>query len=342
MYQTGREYTQTELPSDVFNQGNGANINGQTLVVNSNGTRSFSGGGSGSGSYDQLLASLPKASDAVTSINANENAAFGDYLNTIKSQPTSVDFYNDQSQKAGIPQLQKTQSTLQGQIYDLEDALRRVEPDVTATTGNSLVTEAQRRGIVNSKSQPLVENLGWLGQSLGRVSSAVSQAKSDVLTLTGLNSQDQAKVVDAYKTRLELATTQGNRALEAFTTDLNTTLDVSLAKIRRGEQLSDIEAANAFELLKLSKQAEYAMAAQKDQQNQPDNQIVEVGGRKLIIDSKTGKTVRDLGSTSSAAASSTDVSKYLAPATSYVPVAPLINNSFGISPSTYDYIMNGK
>lgn len=251
---------------------------------------SSSGGGSGAPSfnpavYDEVLKNLPKTTDLATQVNQGENNAFSDYLSYLKGQPTSVDFYNTQLEKAGIPGLQKSASTLQQQIFDTEDALRRIEPDVAATTGNSIVTEAQRRGMVAAKQKPLNENLNVLGTALGRVSSAVQQGKSDVLTLTGLNSQDQAKLVDAYKTKLQLATTQGDRALQAFSQDISRTLDVTLAKIHRGEQVSDIEAANAFELLKMQKQADLTL------QNSKDNGLLTLSEGQTLYDPKTGKSV---------------------------------------------------
>lgn len=261
--------------------------------------------------YDNLATTAKNAtSDFAKTVSTNENAAFDDYLKTIQGMPTSVDFYNKQLEASGVPQMRKTQSTLQGQIYDLEDTLRRVEPDVTANTGNSVVTESQRRGIVTEKQKPLIENLGWLGQSVGRISGAITDATGQAVTLTGLNSQDQAKIVDAFKEKLNLAVKQGDRALSAFTTDINNVLNVTLGKIARQEKISDTEAANAFELLKLQKTAELNMQAEN---SRTETEIIEAGGRKLLIDKKTGKTIQDLGSSSSGASggAGVDLSAYL-------------------------------
>jgi esterase/lipase len=262
--------------------------------------------------YDNLLTKVQGAtSDFAKGVDATENSAFDDYINVIKSQPTSVDFYNNQLEQAGVPELRKSQSTLQGQIYDLEDTLRRVEPNVTATTGQSLVTESQRQGMVTEKQKPLIQDLGWLGQSLGRVSGAITDATGQALTLTNLNSQDQEKLVQAYKDKLSLATTQGNRALEAFSKDIDNVLNVTLAKIQRQEKVSDSEAANAFELLKLQKTAEYNMQAEAAKSS---TEVVEVGGRKKLIDKKTGAVISDLGAaTSGTSGTGADLSKYLTP-----------------------------
>jgi len=273
-------------------------------------------GGGGSGYnydpavYDNLLKTLPKATDYATSLNANENAALGDYFGYLNSQETPLNFFTKISEAQGIPEMRKTQSTLQGQIYDLEDTLRRIEPNVGETTRESLVTEGQRQGMVTEKQKPLIEDLGWLGQSLGRVSSAISDATSQAMNLTGLQQQGVQRFVDAYKTKLDVAMQQGSRALQAFISDTDRVLDVTLAKISRKEKVDDMEAAQAFELVKMQEQAKLNMQAESAKTS---TEVVEAGGRKLLIDKNTGKTIADLGSSSSAGGGGADISKYLTP-----------------------------
>lgn len=267
-----------------------------------------SGGGSTStGSYDTLLTSLPKASDQVTAINKDIAGYANDYLNYAKNAPTSLDFYTKGLESAGIPQMRKTQSTLQAQIYDLEDTLRKVEPNVAATTQNSIVTEGQRQGMVEARQKPLVENLGWLGQSLGRVSSAIAEGTQQVLDLAQLNNQDQARVIDAYKVRLDTAMQQGSMSLQAFIHDSDNILNVTLAKIKRGEQISDQEAQNAFELLKMQKEAETRMNEAKFAASQPNNQIIDLGARKVMVDAN-GNEIRGWDDVKAAGTAGVDAS----------------------------------
>ena len=49
MYEPNRQYLQSELPAEIFNLGSGSNVNGQQVIVNPNGTRSFVGAGGGTG-----------------------------------------------------------------------------------------------------------------------------------------------------------------------------------------------------------------------------------------------------------------------------------------------------
>ena len=297
-----------------------------------------SGGGGGGATtpsfdpaaYDNLLKTLPTASDYVSGVNAKEDSALNDYFGYLNSQETPLSFYTKLSEAQGIPAMRKTQSTLQGQIYDLEDTLRRVEPNITATTGNSLVTEAQRQGMVTAKQKPIIENLGWLGQSLGRVSSAITDATAQALNLTQLQQQGVQQFVDAYKTKLDVAMNQGAQGLQAFMNDTNNVLNVTLAKIHRGEQVSDTEAANAFELLKLQKTAELNMKADAAKTS---TEVVEANGRKLLIDKNTGKTIADLGSST---APKTTPSGFNTTPTSAKPTSS--PSSGGINPDLYNLL----
>lgn len=254
-----------------------------------------SGGGGGSApaapkyefnpaAYDNLLTSMPKATEFAKGVNSIEDAALGDYFGYLNTQESPLAFYQRMENEAGLPNMRKAQATLQGQIFDLEDTLRRVEPNVTATTGQSIVTEAQRQGMVTAKQKPLLESLGWIGQSLGRVSNAITETTAQILNLTELQQQGVERFISAYKTRLDVAMKQGDRAMSAFIEDTNKILQVTLAKIARQEKVGDMEAANAFELLKLQKSAEIALEAER-------NKLITVGEGTSVYDPKTGQVV---------------------------------------------------
>lgn len=305
----GTQYTQPQLPDNVFNAGDGSQVsyNGQQYTVknNGNGTRSFSPYVDTS-AYDNLLGTVGNATSnfQTNTVNPAENSAFNDYLNTIKSQPSSVDVYNQQLTAGGVPQLQKTSATLQGQIYNLQDTLSKVKPNIAATTGNSIVTQAQRDGMVTAAETPLNEQLGTLGTAEGRITDAITQGKADALTLTNLNSADQQKLVDAYKDKLTLAESQGAASLQAFTTDISNTLSVTLAKIQRGETVSDTEAANAFELLKIKDQAaaDISVNNAKPTTTSDANRYITVGDGAQVYDTQTGQIVANNPKSSTAAA----------------------------------------
>lgn len=247
------------------------------------------GGGGGGGDnanpqmYDDLLNKLPKAQDYAASLDARDNEAFTDYLKVAQGQQKPLDFYTGALNEAGVPQMRKTASTLQGQIYNMEDTLRRVEGDVIANSRNSIVTDSQRRGMTTERQKPLVENLAWLGQSVGRISDSISKETSNAMNLTGLNQQGQQMELDPYKMRIQMVAEQNARRMTGFTTDLQNTLEVGLAKIKRGEQLDDREFARVAELAKMEK--EYQLKAQQTKD------YLTIGEGTTVFDPNTGKAV---------------------------------------------------
>lgn len=243
-----------------------------------------------SAAYDTLLKNLPKAQDVATSLNGGVNSAFQNYLDYVKGAPTPLDTYTKISAQQGIPQMQQTAKTLQGQIFNLEDALGRVPENVAATTGNSIVTQAQREGIINEKSQPLQQNLSKQSTAYGRVSDALTAAKNDVMNLTSLSEQGVQNVTDALKEGISVAQDNAARSMSGFTADNENILNITLAKIHRGEQISDQEAQDAFDLLKMQKQYNYDLALQQDKSKGGSNYVTLSEG-EAVYDPTTGKVV---------------------------------------------------
>lgn len=267
------------------------------------------GGGSSTGgsgpsfdpaAYDNLIKGLPSSVDFAKTLNTGENDVFGAYAKKALNQPKPLELYGKLEESAGIPKMKMAQSTLQGQVYDLEDTIRRVEPDIAARSRNSIVTEAQRRGMSTAAKEPLIENLGWLGQSLGRVSSAISNEKADISNKVGMAMEGFRMELEPYKEKLSLTVDQNSRMMSGFTADKQSNLDVLLAKIQRQEQVSDMEWQQAQDLAKEERVYEQNKTTMMEQFNQPDNKIVEANGRQMLINMKTGEKIADLGSSKTA------------------------------------------
>jgi len=255
-------------------------------------SKTGSGGGVNTQAYDDLINNTrSQISGYATDLNAKENQSLDSYFNYIKNQPSPVDFYSGQLEQAGIPETRNVAKSVRSQIYNLEETLRKVEPDVSANTRNSLVTESQRRGLVQSKQQPIIEDLNWATQNLGRLSEAIANGEQTALTLTSLYQQSSQQFIDFFKTSLEVAQNQGSRGLQAFIADSNNYLNVSLAKIARGEAVADREEQQAFELFTMQRQAEQRMKELEFSANQPDTQVIDLGGRKALIDTRTGQEI---------------------------------------------------
>lgn len=295
------------------------------------------GASDGLASYDTLMKGLPSAVDYAKGLNATENSAFADYAKLASSQPLPLDLYTKLEESAGIPQLKTTQKTIQGQIYDLEDTLRRVEPDITARSGQSIVTEAQRRGMVTETEKPLIENLGWLGQSLGRVSNAITGEKADIGTKVGLAMQGFQQQLEPYKMKLTMTIDQNSRMMTGFTADRQSQLDILLAKVQRSEELSDREWQAAQDLAKEERQFENQKSMLKLEYDQPDNKVVEANGKQLLINMKDGKVIANLGSSTTG---SPTIPTTVATPTSQKPTSTPSNNAYGINSYLWG-ILNG-
>jgi len=248
--------------------------------------------------YDDLLKSLPGAKDFAAGLDSRENDVFGNYFKTAREQPKPLELFDMMSESAGVPQLRKSQSSLQGTIYDIEDSLRRLEPDINARTQNSVVTESQRRGMLTSAQKPIMENYGWLNQSLGRISDALSKTEADVTQRVGYAVEGFRQELEPYKEHLSLVVQQGSRAMTGFSTDRQTTLEVLLAKIGRQEKITDQEYATAKELA--IKENDYMQTVKMKQMeiNAPSNEVIEIAGQKVLINKTTGEKIVTLGSSS--------------------------------------------
>jgi len=245
--------------------------------------------------YDDLLKSLPGVKDFAGGLDTRENSIFGNYFQLAQNQPKPLELFDMMSNSAGVPQLKQSQASLQGTIYDIEDSLRRLEPDINARTQNSVVTESQRRGMLTSAQKPIMENYGWLNQSLGRISDALSKTEADVTQRVGYAMEGFKQELEPYKEHLSLAIQQGARAMTGFTADRQSFLDITLAKIGRQEKVTDQEYASAKELALKERDYFQAIEMKKMEINKPETEIVDVGGNKILIDSNTGATIVNLG-----------------------------------------------
>lgn len=242
------------------------------------------------------------AADFNKTLNANEDAAFNQYKMVASNMEKPLDIYGRMESDAGLPQMVKTASTLQGQVNDVEDSIRRVEGNVNATTGNSIVTEGQRQGMIEARKNPLIEKLGWITTGLGRVSNAIQQGRADIGTKVGLALQGQQQELDPYKMRIQMVADQSARAMTGFTADRQTQLDILMDKLNRTRTLSDREWQQAADLAKLEKdyslKKDSFLFEQNNTASSLDTEVVTVGGRKKLINKQTGQVISDLGASS--------------------------------------------
>lgn len=188
-----------------------------------------------------------------------EDAAYGEYAKFQQGQIKPLELYDQFEEMAGLPQLRKTASSLRGAIGNAEDALRRAEPDTAARSRNSLVTDAQRRGIVASVQKPIQENLSYLGTALGRVQEGITAGEANIGTKTGLVMQGQQIDRDTYKLKFDMLTDRAARLESGFSEDREIEYNFLMDKIQRMRQLTDQEYNRLVELQKMKVANDYSL-----------------------------------------------------------------------------------
>ena len=191
---------------------------------------------------------VPSAMEFARGLGQTEDVAVQDIVMQMRSREKPLDIYGRLETEAGVPELRATSKTLSKQIAGIEDYLDQIEPDVSARTRESLVTEAQRRGMVASEREPFLQKLGKLGTSLGRIQGGISEAMQGVGTKVGLAVQGQEMDIEPLKMRYTALVDRNARIMTGFTADRQTQLDMLFDKLNRQRQLDDREWALANEL----------------------------------------------------------------------------------------------
>lgn len=234
------------------------------------------------------------------------DSALKSYAMFQRSQEKPLDIYNALEDLAGLPQLRKTASSLQGSIGDVEDALSRVEPDVSLRSRNSLVTEAQRRGMVEAASKPLRENLADLSTSLGRVQSGIQSGESNLGTKVGLVMQGQAIDRDTYKLEFDTMSNRAAQLISGFNDDRQYEYNFLMDKLQRQRVLADEEytrlaelqkmkVAHDYELENIRAQGDQAMRSAQYQASLPATFSVGSGSKTYMYTPSSGNIINSFG-----------------------------------------------
>lgn len=189
-------------------------------------------------------------------------SAFDQYAGRVLGNEKPLDLYNRLEAQAGIPEMRQTSSTLRSQIGKTEDTLRGIEPDITNRTQNSLVTEAQRRGMVTAESKPLQEFLDRISTALGRNEQSLTAAGQGISNKVGLQLQGDQIQNEVYRERVSLQADKAARMITGFTEDRQLRYSMLQDKLNKGFELTKMEIAELSELAS----DERRFAFEKDQQ----------------------------------------------------------------------------
>ena len=200
-----------------------------------------SGGTSSSAPLGIDESQVPSTLDYVQKLNTTEDTAFSDLVMAMKARKSPLDVYTGLEEASGLPAMRTGAISLTKAISDIEDTLETVEPDVAARSRESLVTEAQRRGIVTQRKEPLLENMGKLTTGLGRLKELIGLTGQDVGTKANLYAQGEEQKIEVQKLQYTTLVDRNARLLSGFTSDKETKLQILRDKLQRQQQLSDME-----------------------------------------------------------------------------------------------------
>jgi hypothetical protein len=202
------------------------------------------GGGGGTDSSGRSTGSIdmsqvPSVQEYIKGQFASEDPALLDLVKQMQSREKPLDIYGRLETEAGLPELRNTSNTLSKEISSIEDYLRQIEPDISARTRESMVTEAQRRGMVAAGREPFLEKLDTMGTALGRITNRISAAEQGIGTKVNLAMQGQQMDLEPAQLRYATMVDRNARLTTGFTADRQTKLDVMFDKLNRERTLSD-------------------------------------------------------------------------------------------------------
>jgi len=177
--------------------------------------------------------------------NPTAKIAQADLTNYYKNKNSPIDYYNSAVESLGIPDVRAGVAADRKAIDDTQTLIDAVDPSVTGRTSGSLVTEAQRQGLVTKEKTPLLGSLGKLGGIYGTSSANLSDLMGQASMQGQLGYQGQTDTMAALMQRLDYARYQEEQQRQANAANAqNAWIEALMKNIQAGFD-SLIDEANA-------------------------------------------------------------------------------------------------
>lgn len=211
---------------------------------------------------------------------ADENAFTGKYSSAINSQEALPAMYKRIGDELNLP-------TLQANAQSLNQTVRDLPQTYSAATRGFDVNANQLSRIVGQKSSELAPALATANEALGT-------AQGNLNTRMGFEQADQERLLKPLGVEQQMLSERIARENTAYSQEDQNELNGLLQKMQMGVTLSEGEKNRAAQLAQ-SEQS-YHLEQQKMQASQSqNNQIIEVGGQKYLINPQTGQIVSKYG-----------------------------------------------
>ena len=248
MFADGK-YTQNQLPSELFNAGNGDKVNyggtNYTVTVNNDGTRTLSGGGSG-GSGSQAGPSFnfdyaKAGQDALTQLTpyyqqkldlANGDVALAkqyieaDYQRGLRTTTSTYNTETNYNQQQGAADLQKDTIAATGETREAQGGANNSGVYVGQITPGSTSSAAPTSDYYNQYiGQPLSQNQDLRRQAIQRA----IQKQQDILDINQKNTVGTSTATTPDMNS-QLGSTEMSALNDKDTANRNTQLDLNQQK----------------------------------------------------------------------------------------------------------------
>ena len=203
---------------------------------------------------------------------------FGEKLAGQETLSAAADRFAGELQ---IPQLREEQLRLGEESGDITSQLFGLPGQIAGTTRESLVTEAQRQGLVQAAATPLQRNLAQISAAGERVGARLSSAEMQLGQRLGLQQAELDRELLPFELGFTLLQQQQAREFSGYTFREQSELDRLVANQATGAGLSEGERNRLNELA--IKEVEFRNALDQ----------IKAGGEQARL---TKKAPQDLGS----------------------------------------------
>ncbi|HJZ04486.1 MAG TPA: hypothetical protein VJ327_01325 [Patescibacteria group bacterium] len=176
-----------------------------------------------------------------SSLRGEEEGLFKQYEEKRSGQETLPALQTRLESQYNVPELKTQLGTVRGQVGTVKEQLDKLEGDITSRTEGSLVTEAQRRRMVEAEATPLRDTLARLASGQEVTAAQLADANATVGRQLELTAQQQNLDLQPILMRISAFSDRAARELAGFDQNTELQLNTYLDKLNRDRFLSDRE-----------------------------------------------------------------------------------------------------
>lgn len=177
-----------------------------------------------------------------------------------------TDRYTKLSTEQGLPQQQELVNSLTKNVMNTEDLIDKVEPSVTARSGDFLMTEADRTALVSREQKPLLTELNKLLRNKQYEEIGLAGKQNLVKELIAYSIQQDQMGAKPFELGVDFTEADRKAATDVFDKILSTSVSAFNADVSSSEAKAESAADREFQLTKMEKQLANDLALESAKQ----------------------------------------------------------------------------